>query len=133
MFINGQRGYFDYSRFSLPDLDEHILTETLGLNGGDLANYYGTRYYCMSRQVREVINANGPIDWNCNGSNTDTAIQSDINQDIGYAVLKSYEDWTYLVFSGGAIGQTGVTLPSKTPVEELTLVQDARHAYQTPP
>ncbi len=115
--INGQ---FDYSEFpSIPVLNEYALTESVGLNGGpDLANY-GTAYYCPGADPvvvpgasvgrRDVGDANGPIDWNCDGS-IDTSVQSDVAATgIPFVpglpvVLNSSEDWNHLVYTGGSIG-----------------------------
>ncbi len=124
--INGQDGHFDYSRFTLPNLDENNLNETIGLNGGAAMNNYGTRYYCNGSD-RIVSNANGPIDWNCNGNSTNTNVQTDVNKDSNRGILRSYNDWNNLVFTGGAIGQPGAEpdLPMATEVEELTQEEDA--------
>ncbi len=126
--INSQDGHFDYSRFALPDLNESNLDETVGLNGGVAINDYGTRYYCASGGDRVVGNANGQIDWNCNGNSTDTNVQTDINKDSIQGVLGSYNDWANLVFTGGAIGQPGAEpeLPMETEVEEITEEEDAQ-------
>ncbi len=126
--INGQDGHFDYSRFALPDLNENDLDETVGLNGGAAIDDYGTRYYCSGGGNRIVDNANNPIDWNCNGNSTDAHIQTDINKDSKRSVLRSYNDWANLVFTGGAIGQPGaeLELPMETEVEEITQEEDAQ-------
>jgi hypothetical protein len=125
--INGQDGHFDYSRFALPDLDENNLDETAGLNGGAAINDYGTRYYCAGGGDRIVDNANSPIDWNCDGNSTDTNVQTDVNKDSNRGILRSYNDWANLVFTGGAIGQPGAEpeLPMETEVEEITQEEDA--------
>ncbi len=126
--INGQDGHFDYSRFALPDLDENDLDETVGLNGGAAIDDYGTRYYCSGGGDRIVDNANGQIDWNCNGNSTDTNVQTDINKDSNQGTLGSYNDWANLVFTGGAIGQPGAEpeLPMETEVEETSQEEDAQ-------
>jgi len=125
--INSQDGHFDYSRFALPDLNESNLDETVGLNGGAAINDCGTRYYCAGGGDRIVDNANGQIDWNCNGNSTDTNVQTDINKDSNQGTLGSYNDWANLVFTGGAIGQPGAEpeLPMETEVEEITQEEDA--------
>jgi beta-lactam-binding protein with PASTA domain len=120
---DGINGLFDYSKFpSIPPLNEYALNETVGLNGGpDLANY-GTAYYCpgadpvvvpgVSIGRRDIGNANGPIDWNC-----DSSIETNVPSDIAATgipfvpglpiVLNSPEDWNHLIYAGGAIGTTG--------------------------
>jgi hypothetical protein len=125
---NNQDGHFDYSRFSLPNLDENNLDERIGLNGGAAINGYGTRYYCTNGSDRIVNNANGQIDWNCNGSSANTNVQTDVNKDSARSVLGSYNDWANLVFTGGAIGQPGAVpvLPTQTEVAEITKEQDSQ-------
>jgi hypothetical protein len=127
LIINGQEGRFDYSRFALPNLDENNLDETVGLNGGTAVNNYGTRYYCSGGGDRIVNNANGQIDWNCNGDSSNTNVQTDINKDSNQAVLGSYNDWANIAFTGGAIGQPGAEppLPMETEVQEPTQEDDA--------
>jgi uncharacterized protein (TIGR03437 family) len=72
------RNILDYSRFSLPALDENALNESIGLRGGEAAKDYGTRWYCgtasvirdlcfpSSTKVMTTNNVNAPINWNCN-------------------------------------------------------------------
>jgi probable HAF family extracellular repeat protein len=142
LFENGTGGYIDYSRFpAIPALNEYALLEPVGLNGGPAIAGYGTRYSCYdylstgSNTVSKyfqpyVLNANGPIDWNCNGM-TDSAVLTggfDIDNDqlitpttitsggvtipgpdivttfIPHDLLASSEDWSHLIYAGGAIG-----------------------------
>jgi hypothetical protein len=121
LIIDGSDGNFDYSRFILPNLDENALAEPVGLNGGAVIDTYGTRRFCFGAD-RRVVNANAPIDWNCDGDAADTGIQVDINKDTQLSVLTSYDDWVNLVFTGGAIGQPGAPLdpPATTVVNEPT-------------
>lgn len=104
------------------------MDEKVGLNGGAAINNYGTRYYCADGKDRIVDNANGQIDWNCNGKSTDTKVQTDINKDTLFKKLQSYNDWANLVFTGRAIGQPGAEpeLPMETEVEEITQEEDAQ-------
>jgi probable HAF family extracellular repeat protein len=120
---SGINGLFDYSEFpSIPSLNEYALNETIGLNGGPALVNYGTAYYCPGAQPvvspgqsigrRDVGDANGPIDWNCDGS-----IETDVQADIAATgipfvpglpiVLNSSEDWNHLVYAGGLIGGNG--------------------------
>lgn len=132
LIINGQEGNFDYSRFALPDLDENNLDETVGLNGGTAVANYGTRYWCGMNDDR-VVHSVEAIDWNCDGDANDAGITKNINEgpywrhDTCLSVLKSYNDWANLVFTGGAIGQPGAEpeLPMETDVEEITQEEDA--------
>jgi len=127
--IDGVGGNFDYSRFTLPDLDENNLDESMGLNGGPVIDNYGTRYHCWVGEQR-VVAANGPINWNCNLNNMEIGVQTDINKDENQTILSSYNDWENLVFMGGAIGQLGAApvLPMLTMSDELTQEESAQLA-----
>jgi probable HAF family extracellular repeat protein len=151
LFENGSGGYIDYSRFpAIPALNEYALLEPIGLNGGPAIAGYGTRYSCydylntgsdvVSKYFQPyVLNANGPIDWNCNGMIDPQVLTGglDIDNDqlitptfiteggvtipgpdvvttfIPTAPLISSEDWSHLVYAGGAIG--GLSLAPKPP------------------
>lgn len=90
----------DYQGFTLPTLDESNLDETVGLNGGGLLTGYTTSYYCPNGSTQTVA-ADGPIDWNCDGDDTDTGIQVDLNDDGNINSLSSQNDWDSIVFDGG--------------------------------
>lgn len=90
----------DYQGFTLPTLDESNLDETVGLNGGGLLTGYTTSYYCPDGSTQTVA-ADGPIDWNCDGDDTDTGIQVDLNDDGNINSLSSQNDWDSIVFDGG--------------------------------
>jgi hypothetical protein len=129
--VGGKDGFFDYSRFELPTLDEDSLDETVGLNVGTSLSDYGTRYWCAMNDER-VVNSVEAIDWNCDGDENDSGIQENINEgpdwrhDTRFGNLRSYNDWANLVFTGGAIGQPGADpqLPEETEVDEITYEQD---------
>jgi hypothetical protein len=129
--VGGRDGYFDYSQFELPTLDEDNLDETVGLNAGTILTDYGTRYWCTMNNER-VVNSVETIDWDCDGDSTDSGIQENINEgpdwrhDTRTSNLRSYNDWANLVFTGGAIGQPGAEplLPEETEVAEITFEQD---------
>jgi beta-lactam-binding protein with PASTA domain len=123
LYYNGSDGLLDYSRFpSIPSLNKQSLNEAVGLNAGPAIPGYGTRYYCPggiqgnSTGLRNVANANGPIDWNCDGNATESGVNANINADpsscsiIGPAAtslcftLYSSSDWNHLIFTGGTIG-----------------------------
>jgi hypothetical protein len=122
-------GNFDYSRFTLPLLDELHLNEIAGLNSTAFANY-GSLYWCSGGTSEQLIlAANDPVDWNCNNNFTETNIRADINNDTYSAILLTgYTDWPNLVFRGGSIGSLGAPPPPvQTPVqEELTPELDAQ-------
>ncbi len=138
--FNGTDGLFDYSRFgNIPSLDENHLDETVGLNGGQPIHSYGTRFYCVgaSGTVATMIidDANGRVNWDCDlsGHASMTNTMNDINADGTYTVLQGIDDWSALVFNGGAIGlkQPGSTAipgrPTSDPIpDELNMIEDAR-------
>lgn len=75
----GAAGTFDYSRTAHASLNEKTLNENTGL--GASAAGYGTRHFCFGVGYTPVNNANGPIDWNCNGVATNNPANYDINGD----------------------------------------------------
>lgn len=115
-------GGFDYSRAALPTLSESALDETLGVQGG--AAYAGFQLFygplADVNGIDEPITApdgdltddqltaagNGPVDWNNNGSATETAVAADVN-DLGFGgcgasaneTLTGFDDWSNLVLS----------------------------------
>lgn len=129
--FNNANGRFDYSRFALATLDENNLNENVGLNGGAAINQYGTRWYCgLAGQVTD--NANGPIDWNCDGV-IQNGVATSINKNVALQMLSSSNDWGRLNFKGGLIG-AGIVLqlPSETPDEELN-IETAKEIVPFPP
>ena len=129
LIVNGAQGKFDYSRFLLPALNENALNENVGLNGGAQLATYGTMYYCQGAGASTFVgNANGPIDWNCNGAANQPAVATDINNDGARSILSTFNDWPSLVFTGGSIGGLGLSVapPSQTPViQEINPTIDA--------
>jgi probable HAF family extracellular repeat protein len=130
LITNGVRNTIDYSEFyQIPDLDEHALNEQVGLDGGPLTANYGTFYYCyvevpvtggtiLQQQTRFVPYANSPIDWNCNGAIDPKTLTDGFDIDgltdqlndpqLTTAPLATSQDWSHLIFTGGAIGQLGL-------------------------
>lgn len=122
----GTNGLFDYSQFSLTQLNETHLDERIGLKGGTALNEYGTSWTCPPLVLGgHTENANGAINWNCN---TDLIfrpiiepdVRADINGDGLVSLLLSYNDWVNLNFRGGTIG-AGAPFPlnMETPVNEI--------------
>ena len=123
---NGTAGYLDYSRFpSIPSLDEFALNEFVGLHGGPAIANYGTTYSCFIFELVGgesvpnvlhpfVMNANGPIDWNCDGTIESAILTDGLDIDnllspagkeiIPPDLLIGSEDWSHLIYTGGAIG-----------------------------
>lgn len=70
-------GVMDYSRIALPQLDETLLNENLGIQGTPLLL---TRWSCPQAETRNAGRADRPLDWNCDGTFT-TPVEADINED----------------------------------------------------
>lgn len=79
----------DYSDETLPPLDEHNLDETAGIG----PTLHPNDYILWCCQFNGFAPANGPIDWNQNGTATDTHLSGDINNDGQLTVLKGFDDW----------------------------------------
>ena len=113
----GVAGTFVYSRTALGSMTESNLNEPTGIG-------YGTRLWCPARNSYvTVANAGGAIDWNCNGTTTDTGVAFDVNNDGGQGTLNGFNDWANLKLKAGAIGLAGVTpdLPTLTEPDLLTV------------
>jgi hypothetical protein len=110
---------FGYSRSLLPSLDEASLNESVGLDSS-AANTYRTRWFCPDgAQATSPGTANGPLDWNCNGTIGSPA-SVDLNRDSGLGSLTGFNDWANLVYGGGAVGPGIPAAPRPAPAE-LTL------------
>src|ERR1700730_1614725 len=133
-----QDGVFDYSRFLLPALDETALNERTGLHGGAPIAAYGTRYFCGATQ-KVVNNANGRIDWDCDGGRPfEISVAADINNDGSQTTLQSFQDWDNLDFRGVQAGTTPghMRAPSFEEAQELshelTVAEDRRITPSSP-
>ncbi|MCI0618197.1 hypothetical protein L0244_34910 [bacterium] len=113
---------FDFSRFYLPSLNENNLNEAAGLGpfASDNFGTYGTTYYFEKPDKRhdELVSwdATRSVDWNHDGRiNTSRA---EINADKKLTSLRSIQEWSRLVFTGGWVGASGLSeasaLPSQT-------------------
>jgi hypothetical protein len=119
---NSAWGHFDYSGAAFPQLVETNLDEGAGLNAGAAWDTYGTRWIDASTGLKQTVDAaNGPINWNGSGSDTETGVNVDITGDgITFLPLDGHDDWANLVFDGGTIGAgTPIPAPVITPAEEL--------------
>jgi hypothetical protein len=131
LIFGGQEGRFDYSRSNnIPSLNEQLLHEFVGLDGGSSSASYGTRWFCGAgdTQGRRTDSANEPIDWNCDASIEITAVQADINQSgNSNDELAGYFDWEQLNYRGnGAIGEPRPQLQPSLSVQsrELSFAED---------
>jgi hypothetical protein len=130
LFIGGSGGYFDYSRYDFPDLNENNLNETTGIGS---PTTIGTYHFCGLGNMVPDTDASS-VDWNCDGDQTDTGLSYNINQGMSwnnnntFDTLTTQNDWVNLVYSGGSIGQPGATviLPTQSEVIDITVEQDAQ-------
>ena len=128
IFNNEIGGKFDYSRSSqIPDLIESNLNETVGLNGGTSTANYGTQWFCPDGTKETILEANDAIDWNCDNI-YEKEISANLNNNIYHIsppeeTLKSYEDWSKLIFNGGGGNRSEgrAEISKRTLVTEMTL------------
>ena len=145
----------------MPNLDKANLNETTGLIGGDNLAGYGTYYFCAGNYFPPgpntgtyplvpnppgpatwTLNANGPIDWNCDGF-LNTANNSDVDADFyldnqgnfigpyNSGLMVGNNDWPALVYRGGSIGALapGFQIPAVTPAIEITPAEASQLPY----
>lgn len=122
---------FDYSRMAIPALNENNLNEAkaFGIFAFDLFGVYGTTWTVFDGEnfvQYETFDASSFVDWNQDGT-INTSVRVNINQDTTqqgntlyhkFSTLRSIEQWSRLVYTGGMIGKSGIsaasTLPSST-------------------
>jgi hypothetical protein len=136
----------DYSRYdssTIPSLDETQLNEPTGFEvapASPAANEL-TLIHCQggffTNPYWAPVPMSGPVDFNCNGSDSDTSVGADLNGDGSSGTLTSYNDWSNLLLKGGAIGgqALGALLPSTTVADEAPMseLQQAADALVPPP
>ena len=118
----------DFSRFGPPAvgmLHEGGVFEPTGVVAVSPAAAFGTGYACPNGAVAAAT-FNSPIDFNCDGAIVNASYSLDYNADGFFSPLIGYEDWSHLVFAGGAVGDLGAayippvaTAVIEPPVEEL--------------
>ncbi|WP_198028937.1 hypothetical protein [Actinoplanes sp. N902-109] len=115
----------DYSRSVLPTLDENALSEPAGLGA---SNPVVKRFCPGGGSVVAAAGAN--TDWNCNGTIDSGTVAGSVNNDSTRSVLQGYEDWSHLVYDGGAVGAFGIDdlddqspPPATTPADEPTAAE----------
>ena len=111
--------FLDYSRFSI-SRNESALDEAHGLGASGAAAALTTMGRCPGGAQTTYSVADGPTDFNCDGT-TGATVAADINGDTQTTALPGFDDWPALVFNGGAVGGSGVALPSTTPLIEPQL------------
>jgi hypothetical protein len=105
VYRDGSWYNFDYSRFTLPSLNEKALNEVTGL--GPLASSYGTRWFCGNYSYVDYT-AGSYVDWNCDGIYS-TSVKADINGDGYFSTLGTQNNWANITFQGGGVIGSGVS------------------------
>ena len=131
-------GMVGYSDYKLPDINEAHINENLGIDPSGLTAGTGlgtTLFYWAPNQRNVIPISKAAIDFNNNGK-LETDISLDLNPDGNVydkpiAVLKGHEDWSGIVYKGGAIGEhnnssngnsSGIAFPiNDTGLQEKTL------------
>ena len=91
----------DYSREALDTLDEDNLSEAAGLNTSSTVTWI-----CPEGQTTSGSGGTN-IDWNCDGSIDSGSVRADLNLDGHFQALNGAEDWSQLIYDGGAVGAFG--------------------------
>jgi hypothetical protein len=108
--IDGSNYHYDYSDFDLPALDEHALLEHNPLGDDPRLSRYGTTWRSPGGALTTTTNSLGEIDWNRNRM-CDLAPYgqkvSDPSSAADLTVLRTWNDWAHLVFTGGSVGDAG--------------------------
>lgn len=135
LILGGTGGHLDYSRWVLPDLDETQLSEPNGLAGGPDIENYGTKFHISSPflcipdslelvQFAAAKTANGPVNWNCNVKIDESPVAVDVNNDEGYSILRSHDDWNSLSYTAGSIGALGASRAVEISGEEIEQIHE---------
>ena len=119
LWVNKSPGVFAFSSLVLPALDQNALYESAGL--GPPITGYGIRYYCPDGSIKDLPDATGWIDWNCDLTEAPGPIKALISGAESQYPLMSYMETDSLIFTGSSIGQPGAPAPPvATPTGELT-------------
>lgn len=136
-------GMVGYSDYKLPDINEAHINENLGIDPYGLTAGTGlgtTLFYWAPNQRNVIPISKAAIDFNNNGK-LETDISLDLNPDGNVhdkpiAELKGHEDWSGIVYKGGAIGEhnnssngnsSGIAFPiNDTGLQEKTLEESLK-------
>ena len=141
-YTGGRRAYlYDYSRRSLPPLNENSLNEFNGLGAGarDASGVYGATWFHYDGEKFEqfqTFDATRNVDWDRSGS-LGSGVRTNLNQDFTYdpqgnahhkySTLRGFAEWSKLVYDGGLIGKIAATvLPATTHTRCLDATQHRR-------
>jgi hypothetical protein len=145
---------FDYSRATLPQVDETKLTEKDGVNLGSNPDRYGTTNSCGTKDAKGKLTITdtfvqrdlSPVDWNCDTKTPNGDVGFDGNGDTVKGPLNgTTPDWSRIKFKTGGVGagsgakdtvtipDSGVSMHHDINVEENSLIRvlplDARLTY----
>ena len=111
----------DFSKEVLAPLDETNLSEPLGVGAGA-----DTIFYRCSDGSTLSAAGSSPVDWNCDGDNTDLGVSSDINGDTTTSTLDGFFDWQNVVLAFQATGdfEEGVHTPVADPEIDFETYQE---------
>ena len=105
---NGGRE-FDYSRRTLPPLDENALNESIGISDPDNhRTIWGSTGGPMFTPCTSQL-PSPRIDWNCNSMLNAGPVAISINADVPRDILRGFTEWPALVFDGGGRIGTGAS------------------------
>lgn len=138
--FRGGTQVFDFSRDTVPDVDETKLTEAGGISLGTNPAGYGTTNSCGSKDATGKVTITGtfvqkdlkPVDLNCDKTTPNGGTGFDANGDTERGTLKGSDaDWKRINFRTGGVGMGSnakdtVVIPSSgisAPRPELTLEQ----------
>lgn len=130
LYYNGSDGWIDYSRFTLPPLDELHLYENVGASRSPSHSLYGTKWFADSCLYPPLFgnawDITQPINWNCNPF-VDLNVTENINNldttsgRPTWTTLLGASDWDHLNYRQGIIGAgIGRPEPEETVVEEAS-------------
>ncbi len=86
---------FDFSRQTLPSLNESALDERVVLsNSNDI-----TRWACPDGRHVNFGLVSAPLDWNCSGVIDSEKVSVDINNDTSLETLTGFNDWANLQYN----------------------------------
>ena len=127
-----QDDHLDYSRFSLPSLDERRLDERKGLLGGAELASYRTWWYFGGTSLPgnpHLALSSDRINWNWNTilgqSYYENDVTADINGDGEWTELTSNNDWEALEYAVGLIGWIGSVQSNGMPLlPDVTLADE---------
>ncbi len=146
--FRGGAQVFDFSRDTMPDVDETTLTEAGGVNLGANPSGYGTTNSCATKDAAGKVSITttfvqaglAPVDFNCDSTTPNGATGFDANGDTVQGISKgSTSDWSRITFKTGGVGaganaKDTVEIPAagvSAPQHELTR-EESRHIRVLP-